>query len=155
MVQALEEISTFKGAHIVTSPIARYEPFRTQWAQEPGWVRDLAAGDGLLSGARQAIPTRRTRRVGHQPRVDASDVEAMVALGEHPDRLAGNELGQAYGTYGVGAREFRAGRVEKRRKAHDRFLLQPGIGRFSAGPPRAPESTSGYRIETQHTYNCT
>lgn len=49
----------------------------------------------LTPGHRQNLPTGGARRVGPKPRVDAGNVEAVAALRQHADLVAGGELGEA------------------------------------------------------------
>lgn len=49
----------------------------------------------LTPGHRQNLPTGGARRVGPKPRVDAGNVEAVAALRQHADLVAGGEVGEA------------------------------------------------------------
>lgn len=64
----------------------------------------LAAAYNLLAGLNEAVPAGGAGGVRAKPSVNAADVEAMVALRQHPHPLPGCKLGEADGALGVQAR---------------------------------------------------
>lgn len=83
----------------------------------------------------QDLPTRRTRRVGPEPRVDASHVEDVPALRQDPNLVSLRKLAQAYGTLRSHLRRRRRSPVAVRelRELLEDLLLQPLVGRGGLG----------------------
>lgn len=113
------------------------------------------AADDLLTRVDEALAAFGARGVGAEPLVDALDVEAMVALGEQPELVAGGEVGQANDALRV-----QPGEVELRRVLHHREGLdglpvdsggggggQAGVGGVGNNEPRALEGAPDDGIE--------
>jgi|UniRef100_A0A804U8A9 hypothetical protein len=117
--------------------VRRHETFRPERHEERPHRR-LGAGAGIVGAAgalvrraEQRLPARRARGPRQQPAVDAADVEAVVALGQHPHALPGLQLGQADGAHGPSAacclQRQQPRRVDQRRHRAQRLPPRPSL----------------------------
>lgn len=79
------------------------------------------------------MPAGGAGRVRAEPFVNAADVEAVVALGQHPDPLPGGEVGEADGALGVQAGQLEVGRIAYDGESLEGLLFNPRVGQGSGG----------------------
>lgn len=106
----------------------------------------------------QALAARRARGAREEPPVNASDMEAMVALGQDLDVLPGLEVREADGAHRAGRVELQPGRVDHDRHGSHRLPPQTALGQPRHHPAglrvrhhtaRAPQRAPDDRVEPQ------
>lgn len=93
----------------------------------------LAASHNLLASLNEAVPAGGAGGVRAEPSVNAADVEAVVALRQHPHPLPGCKLGEADGALGVQAWQLQLSCIANDGKCLEGLLFNPGIGKAGSG----------------------
>uniref|UniRef100_A0A8R7TIW0 Uncharacterized protein n=1 Tax=Triticum urartu TaxID=4572 RepID=A0A8R7TIW0_TRIUA len=118
----------------------------------------LGAPTRLVRLGEQGLAARRAGGAREEPPVNASDVEAMVALGQDLDVLPGLEVREADGAHRAGGVELQPGRVDHDRHGAHGLPPQPALGqpRDPAGlrvrrrrPAGTPQRAPHDRVEPQ------
>ncbi|KAK9109535.1 hypothetical protein Sjap_017595 [Stephania japonica] len=108
-------------------------------------------GVAVLASGYEKAPAGGAGRVGSEPRVDAADVEAVAALGQHSDLVALSEVGEADGAVGG---QFPGGGggggVGELGEGVEGLLLEALVGSDRAGGPAAGPGAAGHRHEPDH-----